>query len=313
MSDPRESDIDDQDAIDDQEVKKEIDDAIAFLENLEKQDYQESSEELLELVKEGIAYHDDLLYSGSADFSIEFWGSLDQYLSESLVHTAERGSWEGSFSFFGEKMRYAADGTMGGEKITYDFAFDGSTVEELSETPEGPLLEIKNNLSDSRYNPHLDPRYWGWNVSGREALGQVVDSFDVESVRLGRLDDDDIYHVKGGVSGESTNVEMWINPSKGYRPERFDFYRHNGETEYRVTRTYSLREYVPDIWFPESATEVAREINPTTRASKTVLQRSVQISNVNINPSLSASSFRIPRWRGLTVDDRQNNTRYNVE
>ena len=48
MSDPRESDIDDQDAIDEQEVKKEIDDAIAFLENLEKQDYQENSEELLE-------------------------------------------------------------------------------------------------------------------------------------------------------------------------------------------------------------------------------------------------------------------------
>ena len=140
------------------------------------------------------------------------------------------------FLFLAKKCAMQLDGTLSGDRnledtstVTYDFAFNGSTVEELSETPEGPLLEVKSNLSDSRYNPHLDPRYWGWNVSGREALGQVVDSFDVESVRLGRLDDDDIYHrQRTGIRMESTNVEMWINPSKGYRPERFDFYMHNG-------------------------------------------------------------------------------------
>ena len=308
-----------------EETNQEIDDAIAFLESLDEEVpgevHQENSnpEELLELVEEGIAFYDDLLYSGSADFSIESWNDSDNRLDDSSAYIPNRESWEGSFSFSGQKIHYIVEGGASAsngfsKEIAYEFAFDGEKVEELGARFDGPpLLEIGNDLSTSRYNPHLDPRYWGWNVNGTEDLGQLVDSFEIESVNMVRLNGNDVYHLKGRPSGEAMNVEMWVNPSRSYRPERFDFSMSSGEIEHRVTREFNLKQYAPDIWFPESATEVARRIDKTTQTSQKIMQRDVWINNVSINPSISNSSFRIKRWRGLRVHDKRNNTEYNIE
>ena len=308
-----------------EETNQEIDDAISFLKSFDE-DLQEevplensNPEELLELVKEGISFYDDLLYSGNADISIELRNYSGGRLDDSFAYLPNQESWEGSFSFSEHKIHYTVEGGAGlsngsSKEIAYELAFDGEKVEQLSTRfGEAPLLEIGNDLSTSRYNPHLDPRYWGWNVNGMEDFSQLVDSFKIESVNMVRLNGNDVYHLKGRPSGEAMNVEIWVNPSRSYRPERFDFSVSSGDIEHRVTREFNLKEYAPDIWFPESATEVGRMVDMTTQTSQKTMQRDVWINNVSINPSISDSSFRIKRRRGLRVHDKRNNTEYNIE
>jgi len=280
---------------------------------------QENSKELLELVREGIAYHDQLLYSGSADMTIEESLMGDMLLPDPDMYSIKHGTWEVAFSFSGPKMYYAVEGdvamTDGFNQLqNYEYSFDGETAEELRRTPNASHLSIYDDPSKSRLGSpaFFDPRYWGWSV-GDEPLGSIFDAFNVTSVSPGSLDGSDFMVVEGNVSGGPMNVEMWVNPSKGYRPERFEFYLTDNDKEIRVTRSYSLNEYAPDIWFPEAATEITRETNPNTGESTILRRRDVRISNIAINTSVDESSFYIEREKGLKVYDNRSHTQYTVE
>ena len=62
-----------------------------------------SEEELLQLIREGIAYYDSLLESGRVDFLRETTSVASDGLPE--MERAPSGTWKGTFEFSGRKMR----------------------------------------------------------------------------------------------------------------------------------------------------------------------------------------------------------------
>jgi RNA polymerase sigma-70 factor (ECF subfamily) len=262
--------------------------------------------EFLTLVKEGIAYHDGLVYSGTADITVE------EYLSPELnssgdpnmispAHSVKKAS----FYFSGEKLYFTLlwdgvweDGKSRRRKI--EFAYDGETVEER----RGDNITIWEDISLSLYDPFIDPRYWGWSIGGREKLSEAIDTFDIESVSK----EGNIFVLKGILGG--LNAELRIDASKGYRPVRLEF--EGGDGRFRICRNYSLKEYASDIWFPESAIETIYLIDPDTQTRQVVGRRSVRIDNVHLNLPLPDSLFRVEWEKAKRVYDERDSTTYEI-
>ena len=269
---------------------------------------EKGKEELLTLLKEEITYYDSLVYSGSADITVE------EYLSPELTSSGDpnmiiptHSLKKASFYFSGEKIYFTLSWDAVGEddksrRMEIEFAYDGETVEER----RGDDITIWKDISLSPYDPFIDPRYWGWSTGGREKLSEIIDTtFDIESVSK----EGDIFVLKGILGG--LNAELHVDASKGYRPVRFEF--EGGDGRFRICRNYSLKEYAPDIWFPESATETIYLIDPDTQTRRVVGERNVLIDNVHLNVPLPDSLFRV-EWEGAKrVYDERDSTAYNLE
>ena len=213
-----------------------------------------SEAELLQLIREGVTYYDGLLKSGRVDFLRETTSVAAAGLPE--MPRAPSGTWKGAFEFSGRKMRcvvtkdviqYETDRNIP-IKRTEQYAYDGETFETLRETFDGMSLSRRSEIVD---DPSNDPRVWGWNLGGQDrSLVMVIDGLDIESIKEVRLNDSDVYHIKGNMMG--TTVELWLNPKKSYRPERYII----SNPMIAMTKDSTFKEVAPDLWFPESAKSV---------------------------------------------------------
>ena len=145
-------------------------------------------EELLQLIREGVAYYDSLLESGRADFlrtvtSVEFPGLYPG------IRRMSSGTWKGSIEFSGRKVsgivtedtiHYAIDRDFP-INGTEQFAYDGETFETLRETSRGLQLERGSEIG---YDASNDPRAWGWTVGtisdAKTPFVMDIDILDVE-------------------------------------------------------------------------------------------------------------------------------------
>ena len=85
-------------------VRGEIDpEILAKSEETTKTPLSKSEEELLQLIREGVAYYDSLLESGRVDFFRETTSVASDGLSG--MRRAPSGTWKGTFEFSGRKMR----------------------------------------------------------------------------------------------------------------------------------------------------------------------------------------------------------------
>ena len=260
-----------------------------------------SEEELLQLIREGVAYYDGLLKSGRVDFLRETTSIATAGLPE--MPRAPSGTWKGTFEFFGRKMRcivtrdvtqYDPDGNTP-FKGTEQYAYDGETFERLRETSNGIVLSRRSKFVDDTSN---DPRSWGWNLNGGEdSLRKLIDELDVESIKEVRFNDSDVYHIKGNAYGLA--MELWLNPKKSYRPERYMFF--NGALT--VTNDCKFKEVAPDLWFPESAKSVMSVTDMKTNAKTDVTTTTVQFTNIQINEPIPDTRFSIEPPPGVTVFD----------
>ena len=269
-----------------------------------------SEEELVQLIREGIVYYDSLLESGRVDFLRETTSVASDGLPE--MERAPSGTWKGTFEFSGRKMR----GVVTRDAIQYEpdrnipitgteqYAYDGETFETLRETFNGIVLsrrsEIAGDLSD-------DPRFWGWNLSGGEqSLVMVIDELEVESIKEVRFNESDVYHIKGNAYGVA--MELWLNPKKSYRPERYIF----SNPMIAITKDFKFKEVAPDLWFPESAKSVTTVIDMETNTKTDATTTTIQFTNIQINEPIPESRFSIEPPPGATVFDMRTQESFEV-
>lgn len=310
-------------ATDTEEIAKAID----FLDNLEEQGPAEEAsaqveqaeslegfnqDEMFQLLREGVSYYDSLLVSGSATFFIESWSRA--YPNEPR---GPSGTWEGTFEFSGRRVRgtvredvtsYEADGRITHRQNTSEFAYDGQTYETLRQTPQGMQLDRQNEFYAQ---PDLDPRFWGWNLSGREEFAEMIDTLEIQRIEFLRGNGTDVYYVKG--ESHSVEVELWINPEASFRPERYSFATKGDTTEFRITHEYSFSEVVPDLWFPESGSTVTTLTDLATGVETEIYGKTFRASNVRLNESVPLSRFAISPPPGTHVADKQTQTRYTID
>ena len=272
----------------------------------------EDEKDLLQLIREGITYYDSLLKSGRVDFlrtvtSVEFPG-----LYPGMRRTPS-GTWKGTIEFSGRKvkgivtrdtMQYAPDRNIP-IKGTEQFAYDGETFETLRETSRGPLLEQRSEIL---YDTSNDPRAWGWTFGdAKTPFVMIIDGLDVESIKEVRFNDSDVYHLKGNLLGMV--IELWLNPKKSYRPERYVFSKPSvNDLKHVMTTDIKFKEVVPDLWFPESVRDVETVIDLKTDTKTDVATTIIQFTNIQINQPIPESRFSIkpsPGARGYDMRTRE--------
>ena len=269
-----------------------------------------SEQELLQLIREGITYYDSLLKTGRVDFfrettSVAFDGlpGLGRFPS---------GTWKGTFEFSGRKMRcvvtedaiqYETDRNIE-LKGTEQYAYDGETFERLWETFNGIILSRRSEIVDDTFN---DPRFWGWNLGGRDrSLMMSIDGLDVESIKEVRFNDSDVYHIKGKFLGDT--MELWLNPQKSYRPERFIV----SDLMLSMTKDFKFKEVAPNLWFPESAKWVDTISDMKTGTKTEIRTTTIQFTNIRINEPIPESRFSIEPPPGATVVDSRTQENFEV-
>ena len=265
-----------------------------------------SEEELLQLIREGITYYDGLLKSGSVDFLRETTSVASDKLPG--MGRVPSGTWKGTFEFSGRKMRcvvtrdviqYESDRNIS-LKGTEQFAYDGETFETLRETSNGMMMSRRSEIVN---DPSDDPRFWGWDLSGgKESLVMLIDGLDVQSIEEVRFNDGDVYHVRGNMFGVA--IELWLNPKKSYRPERYVF----ANPMIAITKDFNFKEVAPDFWFPESAKWVTTVNNIETGTKTDATTTTIQFTNIRINEPIPESRFSIkppPGTRGYDMRTRE--------
>ena len=272
-------------------------------------------EALLQLIRQGIVYYDSLLESGRADFlrtvtSVEFPGLYPG------MRRMSSGTWEGTIEFSGRKVR----GIVTKDTIHYDidrdfpikgteqFAYDGETFETLREKSRRLLLEQRSEIV---YDASNDPRAWGWTFGdAKTPFVMVIDSLDVQQIEEVRFNDSDVYHLKGNLLGVA--IELWLNPKKSYRPERYVFSKPVvNDLKHIITTDIKFKEAAPDLWFPESVRNVETAIDQKTDTKTDVATTTIQFTNIRINEPIPDSRFSIEPPPGASVFDMR--TRENLE
>ena len=276
-----------------------------------------SEEELFQLIREGIVYYDSLLESGRADFlrkdtSVEFRGLYPG------MPRMPSGTWKGTIEFSGRKVR----GTVTKDVVQYEpdrnfeikrteqFAYDGETFETLRETSRGLLLEQR---SERVYDASNDPRAWGWTFGDAETpFVMLIDGLDIESIKEVRFNDSDVYYLKGNLLGMVT--ELWLNPKKSYRPERYVFSTPVLPNDLKriITADIKFKQVAADLWFPESAEEVTTVIDMKTDTKTVVMTRTIQFTNIQVNEPIPDSRFSIKPPPGATVGDMRTRESFKV-
>ena len=264
-----------------------------------------SEEESLQLIREGIAYYDSLLESGRVDFLRE---TISVASAGNPMGRAPSGTWKGTFEFSGRKMRcvvtrdaiqYEPDRNIP-ITGTEQYAYDGETFETLRETFNGIMLSRRSEIVD---DPSNDPRFWGWDLSGgKDSLTMLIDGLDIESIKEGRFNDSDVYHVKGNMFGVA--IELWLNPKKSYRPERYVV----SNPMFLMTKDFKFKEVAPDLWFPESAKWVNTVSDMKTGTKTDITTTTIQFTNIQVNEPIPESRFSIkppPGARGYDMRTRE--------
>ena len=273
-------------------------------------------EELLQLIRQGIVHYDSLLESGRADFlrtvtSVEFPGLYPG------MRRMSSGTWEGTIEFSGRKVR----GIVTKDTIHYDidrdfpikgteqFAYDGETFETLREKSRRLLLERR---SDIVYDASNDPRAWGWTFGdAKTPFVMVIDSLDVQQIEEVRFNESDVYHLKGNLLGVA--IELWVNPKKSYRPERYVFSQPSvNDLKHITTTDIKFKEVVPDLWFPESVKDVETAIDLKTGTKTDVATTTIQFTNIRINEPIPDSRFSIEPPPGASVFDMRTRESFEI-
>ena len=166
------------------------------------------------------------------------------------------------------------------------------------------MLSRRSEIVD---DPSDDPRFWGWDLSaGRDSLGMLIDGLDIESIKEVRFNDNDVYHLTGKMFG--ITIELWLNPKKSYRPERYMFV----QPMIAGTRDFKFKEVAPDLWFPESAKGVMTVTDMKTGTKTDVTTITIQFTNIRINEPIPESRFSIEPPPGATVYDMRTRESFEV-
>ena len=308
---------------------KEVKEAIDFLDELLQETHGEktdaipigrasndnpSQDEMFELLREGISYYDSFLESGSVKFSLVM--TSNDYPG---LPRAPSGTWNGTFEFSGSRVRgtVTENVTQYGDELgeiqysaTHEYANNGETFELLQDTLNGKKLTRRNKMV---FDPSHDPRFWGWNLSGDQPFADLIDNLDIKNIQPVEWNGSKVYHINGSSSDGDTDLNLWLNPEKSYRPERFVYsIKSGGTSQVRVTKDFNFQEVAPDLWFPESAQSITTIINTETGEATNIDTTTMTLTDVRVNEHIPSSRFSIDPPSGTTVFDMRSRETYTV-
>ena len=248
-------------------------------------------------IEDGIARYDSLLKSGQIEFEIQLWEGdkvVDSEVSPDL-------SWDAEFYFSDAMMHYLVTERPDDQK--YHLYYSGVKVTDIKETPHRSIMWNSDDLSKSRYTLPFDPRSWGWNVGGHEELRTTLDKLEIKWLKTANLNGEFVFLIEAvAPSDQSTpfppdaEVKMWIHRRKSFRLQRVEVsWQSSDATAYQLVREFKLKQFAPDIWFPESATQVVKEVS----SGKKMRFLSVQMDKVSLNLSIPKGRFdlQLPKGR----------------
>ena len=288
----------------------EVEKAISFLKDLENRtDNKEtdnengsklSQDEMFELIHEGVSYYDSLLESGSVNFVLQIFNTDYPGLPSAPSETRE-----GSFEFSDNRVRGSVKSSSGTEQ----FAYDGETFQLFRYEQSVPQMTQQNELI---YNTFHDPRSWGWNLSGKRSLTDFFNTLDVQNIQTVEWKGNEVYHVQA--VKDTKIIELWLNPEKSYRPERFAFSTSSGNgMRIQSVKDYNFQEVAPDLWFPEAANDVIYIIDEKSGTATNISTKTIRFTNVQINKVIPSSRFSIEPPPGTEVFDARTMETYTVE
>ena len=299
-------------------IRREIDpEILAKSEEKTESPLSEGEKELLQLIREGIVHYDSLLESGRVDFhrtvtSVEFPGLYPG------IRRFSSGTWKGTIEFSGRKVR----GIETADAVHYDtdrdfpikgteqFAYDGETYETLRETSRGLLLERR---SDILYDTNNDPRAWGGSFGdAKTSFVMMIDSIDIQQIEAVRFNESDVYHIKGNLLGMA--MELWLNPKKSYRPERYVLSTPPIANDLKriITTDIQFKQVAPDLWFPESVKDVMTALDLKTDTKTDVKTTTIQFTNIQINEPIPDARFSIEPPPGTNVVDMRTRESFEI-
>ena len=324
-------DVAEETSTDSTEVKKAID----FLETLEEHSQLENGaqpeddtgdsstdltqDELFELVREGVSYYDSLLESGSVDFYIQTSTADFPFEGPEGLQRLPHGTSEGTFEFSYQKFR----GAVTENRTQYDengktmvfqgfeqFAYDGETFETYKEGHNGPLLTRDDTTS---YDTSIDPRIWGWSLTSERSLTDILNLYDIQQIEVVSGDTGDLYHLRGTYT-DRMNVELWLDPQKSYRPERYSTSIPIDESKRIDTVTeFQYQEVAPDLWFPKTAGYTVTAADMENNVETNVIHQAVRFTNLRINERIPSSRFKFETSPGTIIYDSRTRETFTVE
>ena len=139
----------------------------------------------------------------------------------------------------------------------------------------------------------------------------MIDSLDVQQIEEVRFNDSEVYHLKGNLLGMVT--ELWLNPKKSYRPERYVLYTPVVDDLKRIITTdIQFKQVAPDLWFPESVKHVQAALDLKTDTKTDVATTTIQFTNIRINEPIPDARFSIEPPPGATVFDGRTRESFEV-
>ncbi len=304
--------------------RAQVTEALDFLETLEEQSLSENGsedthatnntsdltqEELFQLVREGVAYYDSLLESASVEFHIQTTSADFPFEPLEGISRLPSGTWTGSLTFSHGRLRgevtenktqYDAHGAPTVFRGTEQFAYDGETFQTYRHLPTGPLV---SHSSTPSYDTSVDPRVWGWSLSTEWTLTDILNLYDIEHIQTVPGDTGDLYHLTGSYGGH-VKVDLWLNPEKSYRPERYVTSIPGDQSKHIDTwTTYQYQEVAPDLWFPKSAEYVVTAANLDTGVETDVKRTTVRFSNLRVNERIPSHRFTLEAPAGTSFYD----------
>ena len=176
--------------------------------------------------------------------------------------------------------------------------------------PTGRVLSRGNTLS---YDESIDPRMWGWSISAEYTLPDILNLYDIEHIETVSGDTGDLYLLTGSYAG-TVDVELWLNPEKSYRPERYNTTitaSDDGVGIVTVTE-FQYQEVAPDLWFPKFAESIVTAANLETGVEADVIHTTARFTDLRINERIPAHHFTLEPEPGTTVYDSRTRESFEV-
>ena len=112
----------------------------------------------------------------------------------------------------------------------------------------------------------------------RESFTNFIDRIDVQNIQTVEWNGSEVYHVRGTLQ-DSVDIELWVNPEKSYRPERFAFSTPSGVgLRIQSVKDYNFQEVAPDLWFPETANDVVSIIDEKSGTATNISTKTIQFN-----------------------------------
>jgi outer membrane lipoprotein-sorting protein len=276
----------------------------------------------LEEIIDGVKFNDSLVESGVGHITCKDEFSIEP--KTGLSPEEEAKSWRSGsdkevfFAFEGEKARCDVKyvlrqvGTGKEVQVKHEESFDGEKTMIFKYNIYGRVIQAVIQ-SKKYFLTAYDPRIWSMPIIKEPPIPlasllkkQTGGDIKVTSVSLlgnERLGNDTCYKIL--VVTDKGKIKLWINPNKGYRPQKIE---QDEETpmKRRMITLVTLHQYPNNVWFPSKIVHRTYAFDKRSNNYKLSSTKTIVIhDDFKINVDVPDELFEIQFPKGVKVYDRR--------